>query len=101
MLQYLVAPHTIRAASVWTDSSSFFSSWVMLLHTTSAYSNNGRIIEIYILSRADLFNKNLKDLSVPMRLHALLRYNWMWTFHFPSSDKVSPKCLCSLNVERG
>ena len=39
-----VAPVTIRAASFWIFSSFFDSYCAQLFHTTSAYSNKGRII---------------------------------------------------------
>ena len=41
----LFAPVTILAASFWILSYSFDTYCVQLFHTTSAYSNSGRINE--------------------------------------------------------
>ena len=51
MLQYLVAPVTILAASLCTASISCFKVSVQLSQTTSEYSKRGRIKEKYTFVR--------------------------------------------------
>ena len=46
ILHNFVAPDTILAASVCTESTKFISSWLRLSHIESLYSNNGRIKDV-------------------------------------------------------
>ena len=54
MLQSLVAPGTILAASVWIASNCFFASDNELSHTESLYSNNGRMNEMHYPTHSKL-----------------------------------------------
>ena len=60
MLHNCVALVTIRAASTWTASSSFFDSREQLSQTTLLYSKRGRIHVKYIFSKDFLETLNLR-----------------------------------------
>ena len=51
MLHNFVAPVTIRAASTWTASGSFFDSREQLSQTIPLYFKRGRIYAKYIFSK--------------------------------------------------
>ena len=75
ILQRLVATDTIRAASFWTDSMSFFSSAVQLSHTTSPYSKRDLMKLRYIFSRLERESMNFKrGRSIPNLCHVF----WVW-----------------------
>ena len=63
MLHNFVAHVSIRAASTWTASSSFFDSREQLSQTTSLYSKRGRIYAKYIFSKDFLETLNLRALN--------------------------------------
>ncbi len=88
-----VAPVDIRAASIWILSTSSFSYWVQLSQTVSAYSNIGRINEMYIISRLFLSRRNFSFLIMLILRHALpVIYSICWC-QVPSRLKYRPKCL--------
>ena len=68
MLQSLVAPVTILAASCWTASMSFLSSLLHLSQTISAYSSRGLMKVIYILSKVERETTRLVDVWGYVRL---------------------------------
>ena len=69
MLQSLVAPEAILAASVWIASNCFFDSDNQLPHTESLYSSNGRTNEMHDFSSDFLLTLNLKRLSLQLYEH--------------------------------
>ena len=81
ILQYLVTPETIRAASFCTDSMSDFCWFVQLSQRMSPYSKSGRIKDIYIFSRQGRLKWCFKDLRRPMRFQALPKINEIWCVH--------------------
>ena len=89
----LVAPVTIKAASIWIFSKSFFSYWVQLSLTTSAYSNIGLINVKYIVWSVFLSNWNLSIRRRFTLFHALKAISCTCSCQEHDLFKINPKCL--------
>ena len=94
MLQSFVAPVIILAASLWTASSCFLLSAVVLSQTASLYSSSGLIKEMYIFSRACLLILNLSARSRLSLVQAAAVMLLICSFQLQLLVKVRPKCLC-------
>ena len=64
-----------------------------LSHTSSLYSNKGRINDSNIRSRACLHNLNFKDLLRLSLDHTLLRMLFICSDHVHELLKMIPRCL--------
>lgn len=93
MLQSLVPPVIILAASLCTASNCFLFSEVALSHTASLYSSNGLINEIYIFSRACLLILNFSARNKFNLVHAVVVILSMCSVQLQLLVKVKPKCL--------
>ena len=86
----------MRAASFWIFSRSFDSYWVQLSQTTLEYSRRGLINDVYIISSDFLSSWNF-SLRMMFNLNQDLALIWsMCSCQLPSSEKISPKCLCDV-----
>ena len=92
MLQSLVAPVTITAASIWMFSSFCLSYNEQLSQTTLLYSRSGRLKAMYSFSSA-LRSITFSALIMLSRCNAFLEISSICICHFAFSENIIPKCL--------
>ena len=93
MLHNYVAPVTIRAASTWTASSSFFGSREQLSQTTSLYFKRGRTYAKYNFSKDFLETLNLRALNKFSLDQDFSKIDLTCSSQVPELEKVRPRCL--------
>ena len=88
-----VPPDMILIASIWTFSKILIKYIVWGSHTTSPYSNSGRIKDKYNFSSDDLSSLNFNIRRIFNLEYALSMASSICLFHEPSSEIVTPRCL--------
>ena len=92
MLQNLVAPVILLAASVCTTSYCFLHWFVQLSHTVSLFLSWDRTYAVYSFSSACLLTSNFRVRNRFNLLHAALVMVLMWTDQVHGFEKIIPRC---------
>ena len=93
MLQSLVAPDTILAASVRIAPNCFFDSDEQLSHTDPLYSSNGQTNEMFHFSSDFLLTLNLRTLKRLSPIQAFTDTLFTCSVREHLLENVRPKCL--------